>query len=314
MLTELRSTISSSLLLTFCIAVSSVWTVRAQAPDSLVLNATVTNEKGVLSRGLSLENFSIIVDKQPQKILSLSDQDVPASIGILIDNSGSQYVAKSDGPNLRDQLKPSLERFFKLSNPANEYFVVTFHSKVELVQDWTSDPQAVLETLNSLTFKRQTSVYDALTLALDKVKTGRNSKHVVLLIGDGADNNSKNGFKEVRDKLKASDAVLYCMGVNIIPISASDKLNYLINTDEDVKRLNELSAASGGRAFFTIFGSGQDALTEIFELTALELRAHYQLVIAPEHSGGKAQFRKIKIEAKRGADRLTARTRLWYYR
>lgn len=310
MLTELRAKISSSLLLFFI----AVWTVQAQAPDSLVLNATVTNEKGVLSRGLSLENFSIIVDKQPQKILSLSDQDVPASIGILIDNSGSQYVAKSDGPNLRDQLKPSLARFFKLSNPANEYFVVTFHSKVELVQDWTSDPQAVLETLNSLTFKRQTSVYDALTLALDKVKTGRNSKHVVLLIGDGDDNNSKNGFKEVRDKLKASDAVLYCMGVNIIPISASDKLNYLINTDEDVKRLNELSAASGGRAFFTIFGSGQDALTEIFELTALELRAHYQLVIAPDSSGAKPKFRKIKIEAKRGSDQLTARTRLWYYR
>jgi hypothetical protein len=64
--------------------------VHAQSPDSLVLNVTVANEKGVLSRGLSAENFSITVDKQPQKILSLSDQDVPASIGILIDDSGSQ--------------------------------------------------------------------------------------------------------------------------------------------------------------------------------------------------------------------------------
>jgi Ca-activated chloride channel family protein len=313
-LTELRARISSSLLLSFFIAVSCVWIVQAQSPETLVLNATVTDEKGVLSRGLSLENFSIIVDKQPQKILSLSDQDVPASIGILIDDSGSQYVAKSDGLNLRDLLRPALERFLKLSNPANEYFVVTFHSKVQLVQDWTSDPQAVLETLNSLAFKRQTSLYDAMTLALDKVKTGRNSKHILLLIGDGDDNDSKNGFKEVRDKLKASDAVLYSMGVNIVPISASDKLNFLISTDEDIRRLGELSAASGGRAFFMIFGSKPEVLTEIFELTALELRAHYQLVIAPDYSGARAKFRKIKIEAKRGSDRLIARTRLWYYR
>ena len=112
--------------------------MHAQSPDSLVLSVTVTNEKGALSRALSLENFSLTVDKQPQKILSLSDQDVPASIGILIDDSGSQYVAPPDGQSLRDQLKPALERFFKGSNPANEYFVVLFNNKARVQQDWTT--------------------------------------------------------------------------------------------------------------------------------------------------------------------------------
>ena len=287
--------------------------VQAQSPDSLVLNVTVTNEKGVLSRGLSLENFSIAVDKQPQKILSLSDREVPASIGILIDDSGSQYVAKPDGASLGDRLRPALEQFFKASNPANEYFVVLFHSKVRVVQDWTSDPQAVLQTLNSLAYKRQTSLYDAMTLALDKVKTGRNSKHVLFLITDGQDTNSRNGFKEVRDKLKASDVALYSIAVNLQPTPAGYQ-NYW-NPDEDVEKLEELSAASGGRAFFTKRNqAGPGTLNEVFELIALELRAHYQLAIAPEHSGAKTKWRRIRIEAKQGTERLTARTRLWFYR
>ncbi|HEU4833963.1 MAG TPA: VWA domain-containing protein [Pyrinomonadaceae bacterium] len=297
----------------FLSLIACVWTVQAQTPDSLILNVTVTNGKGVLSRGLSLDDFLITVDKQPQKILSLSDQEAPASIGILIDDSGSQYVAPSDGLSLPGKLRPALERFLKVSNPANEYFVVTFNSKVQLVQDWTSDPQAVLGTLDSLKFKKLTAMFDAMTLALDKVKTGRNSKHVLLLISDGSDNNSKIGFKKVRDKLKASDVVLYCVGANV-SIYPVGNISSVRNFNEDVKRLGELSVASGGRAFFTSDVSEPMASNKIFELIALELRAHYQLVIAPEHSDAKAKWRKIKIEAKQGTDRLTARTRLWYYR
>ena len=293
------------------IAISCVCTVQAQSPDSLVLNVTVTNEKGVLSRGLHLGSFSITADKQPQKILSLSDQDVPASIGILIDDSGSQYVAPSDGLSLPGKLRPALERFLRVSNPANEYFVVTFNSQAQLVQDWTSDPQAILDTLDSLKFKKLTAMFDAMTLALDKVKTGRNSKHILLLISDGSDNNSKNGFKKVRDKLKASDVMLYCVGVNVYFYPTG---NPFWNPSEDVQKLGELSVATGGRAFFTRNLTEPMASNKVFELIALEMRAHYQLVIAPDHQGDKAKFRKIKIEAKQGTEQLIARTRLWYYR
>src|SRR5678815_401727 len=213
------------------IALSGVCTIQAQSPESLVLNVTVTNDKGELSRGLSLDSFSITADKKPQKILSLSDQDVPASIGILIDDSGSQYVAPSDGLSLPGKIRPALERFLRVSNPANEYFVVTFNSKAQLVQDWTSEPQVILDTLDSLKFKKQTAMFDAMTLALDKVKTGRNSKHVLLLISDGGDNNSKTGFKEVRDKLKASDVVLYCVGANV-SFELAGSINYHLRPTE----------------------------------------------------------------------------------
>jgi len=266
-----------------------------------------------LSRGLSLDSFSITADKQPQKILSLSDQDVPVSIGILIDDSGSQYVAPSDGLSLPGKIRPALERFLRVSNPANEYFVVTFNSHAQLVQDWTSDPQAILNTLDTLKFKKLTAMFDAMTLALDKVKTGRNSKHVLLLISDGSDNNSKTKFKEIRDKLKASDVMLFCVGANV-RFRLAGTINYRLFPTDDAEKLGELSVATGGRAFFTANVSEPMASNRVFELIALELRTHYQLVIAPEHSDAKARFRKINIEAKQGTDRLIARTRLWYYR
>ena len=118
----------------------------------------------------------------------------------------------------------------------------------------------------------------------------------------------------MRDKLKASDVALYCIGVNVDINPAAD-LNYLWNPNEHIEKLAELSTASGGRSFFPKRNQlGPAALSEAFELIALELRAHYQLVIAPEHAAAKARFRRINIEAKQGTERLTARTRLWYYR
>lgn len=310
MLIELRLKPLASFLLALLFAVSSVSTVQAQNPDSIVLNVTVTTKTGVLTRGLTMENFSVTVDKQPLKILSLSDREVPASIGILIDDSGSQYTGDSDtAVKIRAQFREGFERFFKLANPSNEYFVVSFNSKVQLLQDWTSDPQAVVDKLASLKFKRMTAMYDAIQLAVEKVKTGRNSKHVLILISDGVDTNSRLEFKETRDLLKASDVLLYSVGINNILVDAS-VAPYL----DGPKILNELSANSGGRGLFMTNASGPRAFQEVFELIALELRNHYQLVIAPDHSGSKTKWRRLRITASRDSEQLLARTRQWYFK
>lgn len=105
-----------------------------QSNDPLILNLTVTTKKGTIIRGLTLDNFTITVDKQPLKILSLSDHEVPTSVGILIDTSGSQFTGGlGAGAEIKQQFRQGLERFFKLNNPANEYFALTFHTKTELL-------------------------------------------------------------------------------------------------------------------------------------------------------------------------------------
>jgi len=286
----------------------------AQSVDPIILNLTVTTKKGTIIRGLTVDNFSITVDKQPLRILSLNEREVPASVGILIDTSGSQSVRGVT--EIRQQFKQGLEGFFKLSNPANEYFALAFHSKTELLQDWTSDYQSILQKFDSLTFQKPTSLYDAVLLSLEKMKTSHNSKRVLVLISDGADNESKASFKQVRDALKGSDVVLYCVGLqNVVGLGDVDAVPNM----EGQGVLNELSSLSGGRVFFMNNSQGAKAFDEVFELIALELRSQYQVAIAPEPSGGDTKWRKLKVMASRAGaagqtEELIARTRQGYYR
>ena len=291
-----------------------------QSNDPLILNLTVTTKKGTIIRGLTVDNFSITVDKQPLKILSLSEREVPASIGILIDTSGSQYTGGLGAAvEIRQQFKQGLERFFKLNNPANEYFALAFHTKTELLQDWTSDYQSILAKVDSLTFGKQTSLYDAMRFSIEKMKASRNSKHVLILISDGADNQSKASFKEVRDLLKASDVVLYCVG--LLNVSAMNNLNVVAASPyiEAEGVLSELTSLSGGRVLFMNNSQGAEAFNEVFELIALELRSQYQIAVAPELSSGSTKWRKLKVMASRAGatgqkEELIARTRQGYYR
>ena len=279
-----------------------------QNNDALVLNVTVTTKKGTVIRDLTLENFSITVDKQPQKILSLTNREMPASIGILIDTSGSQRGGSA--PEIQQPFKRGLEEFFRKSNPANEYFALAFNSKTALVQDWTSDYQSILEKFDSLTFGKQTSLYDALRSGIEKMNESRNSKHVLILISDGADNNSKASFKEVRDLLKGSDVVLYSVGLNYMTGIADMVVPF---DEEGGGVLSELTSLSGGRVLFMNDTQGPKAFNEVFELIALELRNQYQLVIAP--SSGYRKWHKLKVAVTKGnSEELIARTRQGYYR
>lgn len=303
------------LLILFIAQLSFATAVVAQAYDPLVLNVTVTNKNGIVIRGLTLDNFSVSVEKTPQKILSLSDQEVPASIGILIDTSASQPNGKiRAGLGIQRQFMQDLEGFLKKSNPANEYFALAFNSQLELVQDWTSDYQSILQRVESLTFGRQTKLYDALRLAIEKMRTSRNSKQVLILISDGVDSLSTATYKEVRDLLRSSDVVLYgvalqnAVGFNAVP----DVLNLEIE-----ELFKDLTSVSGGRALFINNSQGSKSFNEVFESIALELRSQYRLVIAKPTSHAGKGWRKLKITASRTnatgrAEELIARTRQGY--
>lgn len=287
----------------------------AQKKDSLVLNVTVTTKKGTVIPGLTQENFSISVDKQLQKILSVSGSEVPASIGIVIDTSGSQGTGGTKAAlQVQQQFKQGLEGFFKKSNPDNEYFALAFNSKTQLVQDWTTDYQSILGKLDSLTFSKQTSMYDALRQAIEKMPTGRLSKQVLILISDGADNWSKASFKEVRDLLKSSDVTLYCVALNNV-FGRGDITSVPNLEGEGV--LTELTYLSGGRVLFMNNSQGAEAFNEVFDLIALELRNQYQVVIEPSSSVAGKNWRQLKVTASRGgasgrAEELVARTRQMY--
>jgi Ca-activated chloride channel family protein len=291
---------------------SSPATLRAfQNPDSLVLNVTVTDKKGVPIRGLTVEDFSIRVDDQPQKILSLNAQESPISVGILIDVSGSQPFGNSKTAVVpRDSTRQGISQFIEVSHRQNEYFLMTFNSEVQLRQDWTSDPQAILQKVDSLIFEKQTSLYDALNMGIEKVTTGRNSKRLLVLISDGLDTSSKIPGTQVREVLMGSGVMLYCVGISNVHPNDLDDENQIV--------LEAFSYVSGGGTVFLKNAAGAQAFKEAFEAIALEVRAQYQIVIATQFSsGGKPKWHKVKIKATRTnpngkPEQLLARTRLSY--
>lgn len=306
-----------SLLLTLLIAPHSFPSATViQNEEPLVLNVTVTTKKGIVIRDLTLDDFSVTVDNQPRKILSLTNLELPASIGVLIDTSGSQSIGVSkEAFELRQQFKQGLEGFFKKSNPDNEYFALAFNSKTELVQDWTSNYQSILDKFDSLTYRKATSLYDALRSGIEMMNRSRNSRHVLILISDGVDTNSKASFRKVRDALKGSDVVLYCVGLKNDVVFDSDGAVVMPDELEAERLMKELAFSSGGRMLFTKNSEGLKGFNEVFELIALELRGQYQLVIAPDSANGNRKWHKLKVAInKDDAADLLARTRQGYYR
>lgn len=294
-----------------CCALTSA---EPQRNDSIVLNVLVTTEKGKVAHALRREDFSISIDKRPQNILSINDREVPASVGIVIDRSGSlyKYGAKFQAA-FKQKLRQGLERFVTLGHTSNEYFVMTFADTVSTLQEWTNDPAAVAAKLDTIEYKGQTSLYEGLNNAIRKVTTGRHSKHVLIVISDGADNQSKSTFKDVRELLKRSDVVLYAIGIQSSVLAGSAM------GMEGVGVLEELTSHVGGRVFVTETTSNAKAFNEIFELIAIELTSQYQLVInREEYVGDKEKWRKLKVRATRvdasgKPKELTVRTRQGYY-
>jgi len=298
------------LFVTICCSV-----VIAQTNASIVLNVTVANKKGDFIYGLSREHFSVTVDKLPLNIESLTETEMPASVGILIDTSGSFDNGKKAVASLKQNLKQGVERFLKQSHSGNEYFVMTFDRTVALVQDWTHEHSSVTNTLDSLRFGSDTSLYDAIGSAMPKFAAARNAKHVLIVFTDGVDNNSKTTFKQVRETLKSSDVIVYFVGAFD---EVHDGIAHL--GSEGGKILDELAAYSGGKAFFAK-NTSTLAFDELFDYVATELRWQYQLVISPQpqETSAPQKWRKLDVSVVRNdafgrPQKMFVRTRAGYYR
>lgn len=289
-------------------------TATTQANDRILLNVTVTTEKGDVIPDLSRENFSVSVEKRPQNILSFHSE-VPASVGILIDTSGS--LQRSDSKTralLKQNLKAGLERFVQIGYPSNEYFLMTFDNDIQLLQDWTSEHADITNKVDSLEFKGQTSLYDSLIKAVAKVTAGRKSRHVLIIISDGEDSYSRNEKKDVHEALKRSDVVLYALGI----VKAEPRVTSMYHRPS-LEALEEFANLTGGRPLFSVQFPNSAAFTQAFESIAFEFRSQYQLAISAEQSVGKEKWNKLSVSVARNdstgkPQKFIVRTSKGYYR
>lgn len=268
--------------------------------DLVTLTCTVTDLYGRYVSGLSKKAFTIFDNNQEQDITFFSDSDAPVSVGILFDVSGSMSGEKIQ------KARKALERFIATSHPSDEYFLIAFNSRAQLLLDRSRDGEAVLEKLQLVEPKRNTALYDAVYLGVDRVTRGSHQKKAILIISDGQDNSSRYNFNEVRRMMKESDVVTYAVGI----MDSHDAGSQLGMQGQAF--LDELTSVTGGKSFYPTTDVEMD---EIFERIALELRHQYSIGYTPKDFQADGKWRKVKVKIKppRGLPRLTVRSRDGYY-
>lgn len=268
--------------------------------DLVTLTLTVTDLYGRYVSGLTKNAFTVFDNNKEQEITYFSDSDAPVSVGVLFDVSGSmsgEKIAKA---------RTALSRFINSSHPNDEYFLIAFNSRAQLLLDRTRDGEAVLQKLTLVSPKQNTALYDAVYLGLERVTRGAHQKKALLIISDGQDNNSRYNFNEVRRLMKESDVVTYAVGI----LDRGDSSSSLGMQGQAF--LDELASVTGGKSFYPHTAIEMD---EIFERIALELRHQYSIGYTPHDFQPDGKWRKVRVKVKppRGLPRLTVRSREGYY-
>jgi Ca-activated chloride channel family protein len=268
--------------------------------DLITLTVTVTDTYGRFVSGLGKSAFIVLDEKKPQEITFFSDDDAPVSVGVIFDVSGSMSGDKVS------RAREALSKFIQTSHNMDEYFLIAFNSRAQLLLDKTRDGNAVLDKLTFVQTRSNTALYDACYLGVEKVQRGAHPKRALLLISDGQDNNSRYTYNELRRLLKESDVTLYGIGI----LGGNDAGSGLGMQGQGI--LDELASVSGGKAFFPRSNAEMD---DIFEQIALELRLQYSLGYKPPNFANDGRWHKVKVKVTppRGLPRLFVRSKEGYY-
>jgi Ca-activated chloride channel family protein len=265
-----------------------------------LVNTTVTDPYGRLVTGLEKENFRIYEDGVEQEVATFSSEDVPISIGVIFDMSGSMS-------DKADKAKEAAVEFFKTANPRDEFFMVSFNDRAELTSRFTSSIEELQSNMLYMAPKGRTALLDAIYLGLSQMRGARNGKRALLIISDGGDNHSRYSESDIRSFVKESDSQLYAMGVfdvNDMGRTAEERYGPTL--------LSELAEMTGGRVFPV---SSLGDLPDIAAKIGMELRNQYVLGYKPSDSRRNGAWRKIKVKLvpPKGLPPLNVYAKTGYY-
>jgi VWFA-related protein len=285
--------------------------------------ATVTDATGKFVPGLTSDDFTVLEDGVPQKITHFTqDRNVPVSVGILLDTSGSM-TAKMRAASA------AVERFIHNIHPEDDIFLMSFARSISLDQDFTSDRGKLAKALSSLRVGGATLLYDGLKRAIDKVHQGRHDKRAVLVISDGIDSGSKTTLDALLGAIRGAEVLVYGLGTaqtlysdpnehvpftlptpsstsrgpaTITNRSVSSRRGAATNNINGVNMavLNQFATASGGRGFLlvdTFIDNGSSEIDKTLTAIADELRGQYTLGYYPS-AVDNGSFHSIKVTTR----------------
>ncbi len=267
--------------------------------EVVTLSVTVTDPYNRLVTGLDRQHFEVFEDKVKQNIEFFRDEDVPVSVGIIFDVSGSMK-------GKLDRAREALKAFIQTCHDQDDFFLVGFNQRANLVAEFT-DGEGLTNKLTLIDPKGQTALYDAAYLGIEKVKQGQHKKRAILLISDGQDNSSRYTYGELRKLLKEANVQIYSIGIVEMGGGSGGSLDM-----QGQGILEEVSQTTGGKAFFPRSAAElEDATTRI----ALELRHQYSIGYLPTNEKNDGKWRKIsvKVQPPRGLPKLNVRSKEGYY-
>jgi Ca-activated chloride channel family protein len=261
----------------------------------VVLHASVSDRQGTLLSTLDRNAFRVFENGTPQEIKLFRHEDIPVSLGIVIDGSGSML-----------QKLPRVEAaalaLVHESNPQDEVFVVNFNDQVFLDVPFTNDTQKMKQGLNRIDARGGTAMRDAIKLALDYSKgAATKEKRVLLVITDGNDNASRSSLDRIVRQAQQSESVIYAIG-----LFGQEKR---ADAAQAKHALQDLTSATGGLVFYPKdVGEVQQLAVEI----ARDIRSQYLIAYSPRVQGLDGSYRQIKL-AVTAPGNPVVRTRNGYY-
>lgn len=253
--------------------------------------------------GLKQENFRVLEDKIEQKLAVFKQEDVPVSVGLVIDNSGSMK-------DKRPEVNTAALTFVETSNPQDEAFVVNFNDDyyLDTEHDFTNDVNEMKAALERIDARGSTALYDAIIGSLDHLKKGHKDKKVLLVVTDGEDNASRHHLEDVVEEAQRSEALIYAIGL----YSKEDYHEERSAMNKAKRGLQELAQATGGLAFFPEEVDDTEAIcTQI----AHDIRNQYTLVYRPTNLKKDGTYRTIRVDAfqPHTKNKFVVRTRPGYF-
>jgi Ca-activated chloride channel family protein len=265
----------------------------------VVLHTTVSDKNGHLVTDLPQTAFTVYENGVSQPVKSFKREDVPVSMGLIIDNSGSMR-------DKRAKVEAAAMALVKDSNKDDEVFVVNFNDEAFLDnphgKDFTSDPKEMEEALTRIDSRGGTAMRDAIRMSIDHLKEkAHKDKKVLVVVTDGNDNSSVISLENLVRASQQSEVLIYGIGL----LSEEERRE----AKRAERALNELAVATGGETFFP---KDVSEVERIAHLVARDIRSQYTIQYTPTNQAMDGSFRAIKIGLS-APGRLTARTRSGYY-
>ena len=247
--------------------------------DLVLVPVTITDPMNRLVTGLEQENFEVYEGTERQQIKHFSSEDVPISLGVIFDLSGSMS-------NKIEKSREAVVEFFRTANPQDEFFMVSFNDKPELLSDFTSSVEDIQSKLVYLQPKGRTALMDAIYMGLHQMRKSHHEKKALLIISDGGDNHSRYTENEIKSMVKEADVQIYAIGIfDNAPTTPEERSGPIT--------LSDITDVTGGRTF-TI--DNPNELADVATKIGIELRNQYVLGYRPTRPARDGKWRKIKVK------------------